>query len=798
MRVIRAARWALALLAVSVVLVGCGSAESRKAHFLAKGQSYLAAGNLEKARVEFRNSLQIAPNDGEARYENGHVAELLAAPRDAVNYYQGAIEANPDHLAARTHLARLLLLAGATDRAFEVVKPGLEKHPDDAQLLTIRGVARARQGDLQGGIADAEHALKLAPDSEDTVAALAGLYNAAARRGDAEALLEQGVRRLSKSIDLRAALAQQYAKADQPAKLEAVLKEMIALKPDEPGHRVALARFYGGAGRFDAAEATLRQGVHDLPGSTPLKLALVEFLASRQGQEAATRELASMAAANPSDTSLQFALARIYEGQGNPEQAEATLRAVIARDSRAVAALQAKDALAELAIRGNRRDQAANLIAEVLEQSPRDNDALLLRASLSLDAGDPKSAIADLRAVLRDQPNSVPILRTLAQAHEQNGEPALAEEVLRRALTANPADAAPALDLVALLSRAGRLSEARSVAEDLLKREPGNPEYLLAAFRAQASLKDYAAARATAAAASAAHPDAPLGSYLSGLIAETQGLTAEALKDYSRAIELGPAAPEPLDALVRLLVSTRQSAVAHERLQTVIAAAPKNAHAHSLDGEVLLTLKRYPESAAAFDSAIALDPQILAPYHGLALVRLVQKDPEGAVAVMLRAQTAVRPAESAALALAQLYRDLGRTDDAVRTYEAVLLKNPKSDVAANNLAFLLVSARSDPQSLRRAHELVSRFADTQVVQFMDTDGWVRLKNGEVNDAVTVLEKAVKLQPASPTVRFHLAMAEIQAGQTAEARGNLQAALKSGDQFEGAAEAKAALAQVATR
>jgi tetratricopeptide (TPR) repeat protein len=777
------------------MLSACGSAESRKAHFMAKGQSYLAAGNLEKARVEFRNALQIAPTDADARYENGYVAELLGQPRDAVNYYQGAIEANPGHLAARAHLGRLLLLSGMADRALEVVKPGLDSHPDDAGLLTIRAVARSRQGDLQGGIADAERALTLAPDSEDGVAALAGLYDAAGRSGDAQRLLEDGARRLPNSIDLRAALAQQYAKSGEPAKLEAVLKQIIALKPDEPGHRVRLAQFYASAGRYDEAEASLRQAIHDLPSSTPLKLSLVELLASRQGPETATRTLASMAEANPKDTSLQFALARLYESQGRLDQAGATLHAVIDRDPKAASALQAKNALAELAIRGNHRDQAGKLIAEVLEQSPRDNDALLLRASLSLDAGDPKSAIADLRAVLRDQPNSVAILRTLAQAHQQNGEPALAEEVLRRAVAANPGDGPAALDLVALLSRTGRLTEARALAEDLVKRDPGNPNYLLAAFRAQAALKDYGAARDTAAAASAAHPDAPLGSYLSGLIAEAQGHTAEALKDYSRALELGPNAVEPLDALVRLLVDTHQAAVAHERLQAIAAAQPKNAHARSLDGEVLLALKRYPEAGAAFDVAIALDPQILAPYHGLALVRLAGKDPDGAIAAMTRAQAAARPAESASLALAQLYRELGRTDEAIRTYEAILQQNPKSDVAANNLAILLVSSRSDPKSLQRAQALVSRFADTPVVQFMDTDGWVRLKTGDVNDAVTLLEKAVHLQPASPTFRFHLAMAEMQAGQTAEARNNLQAALRAGDQFEGAAEAKAALAQV---
>ena len=58
-----------ALLA-ALFLSGCGGAEARKTKHLEKGMAFLADENFEKARVEFRNALQIAPNDGEIRYEN--------------------------------------------------------------------------------------------------------------------------------------------------------------------------------------------------------------------------------------------------------------------------------------------------------------------------------------------------------------------------------------------------------------------------------------------------------------------------------------------------------------------------------------------------------------------------------------------------------------------------------------------------------------------------------------------------------------------------------------------------------
>src|SRR3984885_5421703 len=114
-----------ALLIVTVAAAGCGGAESRKAKHLEKGQSFLAAGNFEKARVEFRNALQIAPGDSEARSENGVVAEKMRNLREAAQFFQAAIDSNSDNLVARGSLGRIYVLAGAPDRALETIKEAL-------------------------------------------------------------------------------------------------------------------------------------------------------------------------------------------------------------------------------------------------------------------------------------------------------------------------------------------------------------------------------------------------------------------------------------------------------------------------------------------------------------------------------------------------------------------------------------------------------------------------------------------------------------------------------------------------
>jgi cellulose synthase operon protein C len=167
---------------VALVLAACGGAQSRKIKHLEKGQSFLAAGNFEKARVEFRNALQIAPVDSEARYENGVVAEKMGNLREAAQFFQAAIDSNSDNLVARGSLGRIYVLAGAPDRALETIKEALEKHPDDPALLTVRAAAAMQLKDADGALKDAERAERLAPDSEDAVSVLAGVYRRRTKR----------------------------------------------------------------------------------------------------------------------------------------------------------------------------------------------------------------------------------------------------------------------------------------------------------------------------------------------------------------------------------------------------------------------------------------------------------------------------------------------------------------------------------------------------------------------------------------------------------------------------------------
>jgi len=148
--------------------------------------------------------------------------------------------------------------------------------------------------------------------------------------------------------------------------------------------------------------------------------------------------------------------------------------------------------------------------------------------------------------------------------------------------------------------------------------------------------------------------------------------------------------------------------------------------------------------------------------------------------------------------LAALYERQGRIDDAINQYEALYQRRPHLELAANNLAMLLVTYRKDHTSLDRARDLTAPFANSDVPALLDTRGWVMFKRGEVLQALAALEKASADAPDSKVIRYHLGMAELQAGRRERARADLELALSGAGSFAGSEEAREALASLKER
>jgi tetratricopeptide (TPR) repeat protein len=799
-----------------LALAGCGGARARYESHLQRGKQYLEKNNLNKAGIEFRNALQIEPKDADALYYSGRVAEARQQVRQAIALYQAAVDADPSLEVARARLARLFAIIGAPQRALDVISPGLAHNPDDPDLLAARATARHGLQDEQNAIVDAERAVKLAPQNLDAVAALAGLYSFAGDNTRALNLVSEFVSRTPSAFEMREILAQLYLTTAQPAKAEEQMRDIIQLRPRELAARTQLAAHLASEHQTDAAQRVLEDAADDFAHDADsahrnaAKLALVSFLAAERSVDEGRKKLLVYVHADPGNVELRFGLAALLERSGAWKDALATYREVMEREGTGPQGLVARDRIAAVQLAHGQAAAAAALVGEVLKKNPRDIDALFIRANIALQRNDATSAIADLRAVVRDQPSAVSAQLALARAFIARSQPALAEDAYRAAVQAAPGDPSVVIEFAHFLAQTQHAPQAVSVLEELITRFPGSQPARESLARLYLAQQDLPKARDSTEQLKTRFPDSPAGFYLAGLVAAQERHLEDSQRELEHALTLSPAATEhPLTlsptatdvlvSLARVQLARGEGAKAAIRVREASDRDPKNVTLLGLLGELYTAQRDFGRATEAFTKASALEPNAWLPHRNLAQVSLAAGDVRGAISEY---ETALKlaPAEPRiVIELTSVYEKQGRVDDAIARYDGLYAANPESrQLAANNLAMLLVTYRTDQASLDRAQRLTAEFASSENGSLLDTNGWVRFKRREYQEAAAVLERAAARAPDSRVIRYHLGMAEFQLGQRDRARSNLESALAGSAVFSGSEEARTVLASLGGR
>jgi tetratricopeptide (TPR) repeat protein len=778
---------------LALVMAGCGSPEDRKAEYMDSGREWFEQENYEKARVALKNVLQIDPEDVDARLLLARTFERLNEPDKAVAQYQGALEIAPGHLEGMERLAQLLLSGGGLERAMELAAELLETDPDHVGGLAIRGAVHNRRGEVEAAIADAERAHELDPRDGRAVALLAAVRTDQGREAEAREILRKGVEANPDDVALRAVLANLYLRNDQSDAAVQMLEEVARLQPENAAHRVRIAQLYAQLGQTAEAKDALRQGIADLPEEVDLKVTLASYIRGTEGEGAAERQLQQFIAAEPRVHKLRFALARLYLAQERTEDAKDVYGDVIKLAGTDPDGLTARTRMARLLAAEGDIEGSRTMLEEVLAESPRDIEARTVRASLHLAEGDARSAIVDYREALRSEPESVTLLRRLAQAHLSNDERGLAIENLSRALELQPDNVELRLQVAQLFAQDDRPDRATEVIRRGVELMPNDTRLLEARFRTQVANEDWEGALETARRVEALDPAGATGPYLVGmaLLGGEEDLDATIAK-LREAVARAPQALEPLSALVRAYLAAERRSEAVTVLEEVVAANARNAAAHSMLGQLYLLERRPAEAEASFRRAMELAPESLNNVELLAMTRLGQGDREGALQAYEDAVEASNGAAAIRFVLAKRYEALGRHEDAIAQYQAIHDADPESISAANNLAMMLATYRDDAQSLERAWELTRRFADTDRPGFLDTIGWVLFRQGRVDEALPLVERAAEALPEEPVVQYHAGMVNRAAGNYGRARELLEKALSSESSFPQMERAREAL------
>ncbi len=365
------------------------------------GQVELKTNRRKQGIEHLRRSVALAPDNPRLYRELGKALELVGRWREAEEAYAAVRDKETDAARRREAEKRFVIVRGqrlAQEgrrlEALALYDDLIERHPDDVQILGLRGwlllgLGREDEADAMFG-----RLLALAPDNDKVRLRLAELYEKQGRRADAE-------------------------------------RQLLAILERRPTGSMAVAALQRlGLDRADALrrrkdwkglEALYEELLEKVPGN-PVLLKLQADLYSQQRRlpefERALRRVLEVA---PDDVDSLWGLANLYVRTRREEKAVPLLERLVGRERDSQRGKQALQMLSDIYRRqvGRLRDQkeyakAAAVLRKFIERNP---DNILARMQLGLIyffGNELDKAAEVLEEVTRLAPDQMPAYSQLA------------------------------------------------------------------------------------------------------------------------------------------------------------------------------------------------------------------------------------------------------------------------------------------------------------------------------------------------------------------------------------------------
>ncbi len=798
-----------ALIVSTLALSACNTAEERAEEHYQSALTLLAAGDADRALVELRNVFDLDGFHKEARLLYADTVLARGEVNDAYGQYLRLIEQYPDTPDVRLKLAELAITRGDWAEAERHGREAARLAPDMAGVsalliaLDYRKVVMDR--DDQGRQRVAEAALaQLEADPDSQLARRIMIDHLASGDTPLAALpyIDRALEVEPDSFEFYSAKLRLLAQDEDTAQVGALLQTMFDRFPDNQEVRSALISWYLSQGDTDGAEALLRRLAGKPTESPNGHLAVVQLLQAARGTEAARAELDQLITANtgtPNADLYRALLAGLdFEG-GTSDAALAEMESVIAGATPSDQTRRIKVMLARMLEASGNRVGARARIEEVLAEDSTMVEALKMRAAWLIVEDRPGDAILDLRAALDQAPRDPQILTLMAEAHERDGAMDLAGERLALAVEVSGRAVDTSLRYAAFLQQQDRVEAAAAVLTDARQANPTSVPVLTRLADLHLAALDWSRAEEIGSALRTIGTPEAIGAEkaLQTALLLGQDRVSEGIAFLESQIGQGNDDLRAVALIVQTHARAGEIAQARAYLDAELTKRPDepqlkllSAGLHALAGEAA-------EAEAILRDFIAKDPTTEAPARLLYGLLASSGRAEEATAVLDTA-LAAQPESGTLrwLKAGESERD-GDFEGAIAIYEAMYAENSSNVVVANNLASLITTHRTDPESLERAFAVARRLRGSDVPAFQDTYGWIEYRRGNLDEALRNLEPAAAGLPDDALTQFHLGMVYAGLNRPEDARRQLTRALEiAGDsplpQFETARQTLATL------
>ncbi|MFN7992773.1 MAG: tetratricopeptide repeat protein [Bryobacteraceae bacterium] len=759
----------LIVVVAAFALVSCSRDPNvAKKRYLENGNKYFSKGKYKEASIMYRNALQKDQRYGLAYYHLALTDLKLGRIPNALGELRRAIELipkdQPEHLDSQIRLAEIYI-AFTRDEAFltevdGIIKELLQRDPNSydghrlsgdldfvrAQTSFHSGRPEEMQKLLNESIAEYRQAASIKTPGENLTMQMARAFAANKQFSESEQLYKGLIDKNKAFVPAYTELYNVYRIQNKNAEAEQTLKTAAANNPKSVNFLVTLANFYSINNRHDDMVAVLNRIKAHSKDFDRAYLTVGDFYFRTGDSDQAIREY--------------------KEGMANEPNQKSTYQKRII----------------EVYMRQGKRNEAADMNAEILRANPKDSDARGLQASLLLDRGEVQKAVSELQAVVSAAPDNFVAHYHLGRAHVARGEYEQARQQFNEAIRLRK-DYMPArLALGQLQILTKEYDAALKTVGDILAIDKKNGPAHMVEAAALLGLKRFPEARELLLAMKQVSPDSPDINFSLGMVAFSQNNLKEAEETFRKAYQGNAKDIRPLMGLIETLMRENHQDAAIQFLQGEVAKAPDRNDLHMALGNVAVRTGNFDLGLAEFQNVLGrLDKNSKLRgevYYRIGLTLRRKGDMNGSVDALYKARE-VMPENSMIVSDLALSLDTaGRKDEAIKTYEQAIKLDPRNAVALNNVAFQLAEKQGGDldQALTYAQRAKQMMPNLNEVS--DTLGWIYLKKNLSDNALEIFQDLVSKAPANATFRYHLGMALAQKGDRPRAIKELQQALRN--------------------
>ena len=759
-----------------ICIVSCSSPEEKAEKYYEKGMALLEK-DPDKAKLEFQNALQIKKNMTKAMYGIALVAEQKGDWKATFGLMNKVLQQDPKHVEALVKTGQILLAGGKLDVALERSNKALAVDKNNVLALNLHAAIQLKLNDSKRAIEYANLALAKDPGNQDAYVVLASERLLAKDEAKAIEYLDKALAKNEKNLSIHLIKIKALENLSRTKEVEQNFQRVIKLFPDSAYARKSYAQFLLKFERKDEAEQQLRAIAKSAPKDIQAKLDVVKFLIAIKGAEAGRKELEGFVKKEPENYELAFALINLYQAQKNPAEEDKLLNQISQKAGDTTDGFKARGLIAYKLILNGKKDEANKLLNAILEADKTNQQALTLRASLAIAAKNYDAAIADLRVVLSDSPDSSKASLMLATAHEASGSPELAEEYYLKAFESSKLTPEYGMPYVDFLMRRKQPERAEKALQDMMDANPNDAFLMRALAQFKVSRGDFVGAQELADKAKKIGTSSIVTDQILGAISLSKNDVEGTISAFKRAYEANPNDSESLVVIVKSYVQAGKPKEALVFIDDVLKANPSNVVAKIIQGQLYTLTGNHQQASQTFNEIIQAQPNNPVGYQQLALLQQSQNQIDEAEITVNKGLIASPKDFALKLSQASIFETTKRFDEAIKVYEEMMIVRPDSNILANNLASLLTDHRTDKASLNRAYELAKVSKDSQIPQFLDTYGWASYKTGNFDEAEKALKTAIAKSPEVAIFHYHLAKVYIAKHDNAQAKQALQNVIK---------------------